>query len=120
MPNARFDSLREAVRQSPDNIPLLLVFAEACIEEWSFIEGINTFEAVLNLDPGNQNARVGIAHILFKMGKVSESIVRLESLLDNKVLSAEGCCCIAAPLLPQAIKNGHPSIISGSFRWIQH
>jgi transitional endoplasmic reticulum ATPase len=90
MSDSRLDSLRDAVRLSPDNIPLLLIFANACIDAWNFDEGRKTFESVLKADPENQDATIGIAQILFKMGKSAEALVRLEALLSKSGLSAQG------------------------------
>jgi len=90
MSESQLESLREAVRLSPGNVPLLLVFGQACIEAWNFDEGKRAFESVLKTDPENRTALLGMAQILFKMGKTSEVIVRLEALLAKKALEARG------------------------------
>jgi SpoVK/Ycf46/Vps4 family AAA+-type ATPase len=51
---------------------------------------MSAFETILKRDPGNHPAQIGIAKILFKMGKVSEAIVRLEALLGKNALAGPG------------------------------
>lgn len=99
MSDARLNSLREAVRLSPDNIPLLLIFADACIDAWNFDEGRNAFESILKIDPDHTDALTGIARILFKMGKPAEALVRLEALLAKDELHAQGMLLYSRILL---------------------
>ena len=77
---SKLEPLRAAVALSPDNIPLLLLLANACMEEWSLEEGRETFERVLRLEPGRVEAKLGIAKILHLLGKISEAIVRTEGI----------------------------------------
>ena len=78
---SKLDPLRQAVAVSPDNIPLLLLLAHACLDEWSLDEARSLFERVLALDPTKPEARVGIARILHLSGKTSEAVVRTEALI---------------------------------------
>lgn len=78
---SKLDPLRQAVAVSPDNIPLLLLLAHACLDEWSLDEARSVFERVLTLDPTRPEARVGIARILHLSGKTSEAVVRTEALI---------------------------------------
>jgi len=80
--SAKLDALREALLLSPQNAPLLLVFAQACMEEWSLDEARTSFEQLLALEPANVDARLGIARVLHLAGRTSEAAVRIESLLD--------------------------------------
>jgi len=77
---SKLEPLRTAVAVSPDNIPLLLLLASACMEEWSLEEGRETFERVLRIDSSRAEAKLGIAKILHLSGKISESIVRTEAV----------------------------------------
>ncbi|HEY5791847.1 MAG TPA: AAA family ATPase [Chthoniobacterales bacterium] len=78
---SQLDALRQAIRVSPDNLPLLLLFAEACLAELSPDEGVAAFRQVLEKEPGNAQALLGLAKGLHQSGKTSEAIVRLESLV---------------------------------------
>ncbi len=78
---SKLDPLRQAVAVSPDNLPLLLLLAQACLDEWSLNEARSAFERVLRLDAERPEAKVGIARILHLSGKTSEAVVRVEALI---------------------------------------
>ncbi len=78
---SKLDPLRQAVAISPDNVPLLLLLAHACLDEWTFDEARSAFERVLSLDCDKPEAMVGIARILHLTGKTSEAVVRTESVI---------------------------------------
>ncbi len=78
---SKLDPLRQAVAISPDNVPLLLLLAHACLEEWTLDEARGAFERVLSLDADKPEAMVGIARILHLSGKTSEAVVRTESVI---------------------------------------
>src|SRR6185369_7073327 len=80
---SKLDPLRQAVAVSPDNIPLLLLLAQACLDEWSLDEARSVFERVLRLDPARPEGKVGVARILHLSGKTSEAVVRIEALLGQ-------------------------------------
>ncbi|MEA3209966.1 MAG: hypothetical protein QOE70_3023 [Chthoniobacter sp.] len=81
---SKLDPLRQAVAVSPDNVPLLLLLAQASLDEWSLDEARSAFERVLRLQPEHPDARLGIARILHLSGKTSEAVVRAESLLAQR------------------------------------
>jgi len=85
---SQLDSLRAAVTVSPQNVPLLLLFGQACLDEWSPDEGRQAFERVLAIEPASITARLGIAKILHLEGKTSEAIVRIEALLHEQPANA--------------------------------
>ncbi|HEX8311633.1 MAG TPA: AAA family ATPase, partial [Chthoniobacteraceae bacterium] len=80
---SKLDPLRQAVAVSPDNIPLLLLLAQASLEEWSLDEARALFERVLALEPQRAEAKVGIARTLNLGGKTSEAFVRTESVIQQ-------------------------------------
>src|SRR5687767_11826780 len=80
--SAKLDALREALAVSPQNAPLLLVFAQACLEEWLLDDARVAFEQLLALDPASVEAKLGLARVLHLAGRSSEAAVRLESLLQ--------------------------------------
>jgi AAA+ superfamily predicted ATPase len=77
---SKLEPLRTAIAVSPDNVPLLLLFANACMDEWSLEEGRITFDRILRIDPERMEAKLGIAKILHLSGKISEAIVRTEAI----------------------------------------
>jgi len=85
----RLDSLRDAVALSPQNIPLLLFFGRACLDEMNFDEARAAFNRVLQNDPANAEAKLGIASALYLSGNTSEAVVRTEALVQADPSFAE-------------------------------
>ena len=81
---SQLDSLREAVRVSPDNVPLLVLFAETCLAELSVDEAVETFQKALAKEPSHVEARVGLARALHQAGRTSEAILRLEAFVEEE------------------------------------
>ena len=79
---ADLDTLRKALAVSPDNIPLLLLFAQTALDEWSTEDAREAYERVLKQSPQHREAGLGIARALFQEGKPSEAAVRLERLMS--------------------------------------
>lgn len=86
---SNIQALRAALAVSPENVPLLKMYGEACIAEWSLKEARDIFERVLTLDPQDFDARLAIARILYQTGSISESAVRVESLSRERPDSAD-------------------------------
>lgn len=80
---SKLDPLRQAVAVSPDNVPLLLLLAQACLEEWSLDEARSVLERIHALDPQRPEAKVGIARLLHLSGKTSEAFVRAEAAIQQ-------------------------------------
>jgi transitional endoplasmic reticulum ATPase len=80
---SKLDSLRQALAHSPDNPPLLLLFAHAALDEWALDDAKSAFEQVLAIEPGRPEAQVGVARVLFLAGKASEAAVRAESVIQQ-------------------------------------
>ena len=78
------DALREAVRVSPDNVPLLMLYGQGCLDHALADEARSAFDRILALDPRHPDARLGVARVLYLMGRNSEAAVRLESLLGDR------------------------------------
>ena len=109
------DSLRLALQHSPDNVPLLLVFGKACVDELHLDEARETFLKVIRADAANAEARLGIANISRLQGRTSEAVVRLEQLTEerpdfapafvalSRILISEGDAARARELYDKAI-----------------
>ncbi|HEX2748251.1 MAG TPA: tetratricopeptide repeat protein, partial [Verrucomicrobiales bacterium] len=78
---ADLDTLRKALAVSPDNIPLLLLFAQTALDEWSTEDAREAYDRILKQVPQHREAGLGIARTLFQEGKPSEAAVRLEQLI---------------------------------------
>jgi transitional endoplasmic reticulum ATPase len=87
---SKLQSLREALAVSPGNVPLLMLYAQACIDEFSFDEARRAYEQVLTHEPGRVEAKLGIAQLLQLTGHISEAIVRTEALVQADPRLAEG------------------------------
>jgi AAA+ superfamily predicted ATPase len=86
---SQLDSLREAVRVSPDNIPLLMLFAETCLQELAVDEAAEGFQRALSHDSTLVAAKLGLARALHQKGRTSEAIVRLEALVEEAPQNAQ-------------------------------
>jgi transitional endoplasmic reticulum ATPase len=114
--SSRLDSLREALVVSPKNIPLLLLFGQACLDELSFEDARAAFDRILQADPDHAEAKLGIARVLYLSGNTSEAVVRAEALtaadpgfaeawmLLSRLAVAEGDRVLAAKYYQQAVK----------------
>src|ERR1700751_1888985 len=87
---SKLESLREALAVSPANVPLLMLYAQACIDELSFDEARRAYEQVLAREPERVEAKLGIAQLLQLTGHISEAIVRTEALVQADPKLAEG------------------------------
>ena len=87
---SKLQSLREALAVSPANVPLLMLYAQACIDELSFDEARRAYEQVLALESERVDAKLGIAQLLQLTGHISEAIVRTEALVQADPKLAEG------------------------------
>ncbi|MES2706958.1 MAG: AAA family ATPase [Verrucomicrobiota bacterium] len=98
---ASSDALKSALAHSPDNIPLLLLYAEACLAEWETSEALTSYERVLRLQPSHAAAALGLARTLFMSGRASEAAVRLELLIQKNDRDASAHLLLARVLLSE-------------------
>ncbi|MBV9674359.1 MAG: tetratricopeptide repeat protein, partial [Verrucomicrobia bacterium] len=82
--SSRLRSLREALALSPDNVPLLLLYAQAALDEKDLTAAREGFERVLQAQPGHPVSCLGIAKVLFFTGNISEAIIRTETLIQTQ------------------------------------
>ena len=80
---ADLDALRTALACSPDNAPLLMLYAEACLAELQTDEARRAFDRVASLDVGHVGAQLGIARCLHLEGDISGAVVRTEAILSQ-------------------------------------
>jgi len=84
MPVDPFESLREALKHSPDNVPLRQHLAEALLERGRAAEAEQEFRAALQLAPHHSALQIGLARAFHSQGKSSEAIVVLEEMLKGR------------------------------------
>lgn len=96
---SQLESLRSALAVSPQNVPLLLLYGEACLEEFSLTEARGAFEAILRIEAGSGTGKLGVARVLFLEGKTSEAIVRTEGLVREQPDFARGHLFLSRLLL---------------------
>jgi transitional endoplasmic reticulum ATPase len=80
--------LRDALRFSPDNAPLLQHVAEMVLQRGAFAEAEALFKRALALDPLSNLARVGLASAFYQQGKHSPALVIIEDLVKAPAPSA--------------------------------
>jgi transitional endoplasmic reticulum ATPase len=81
-------AFQEALRQSPENIPLLLLYGRACLEELQMENGVAAFEKAVELDSRHTDAQLGLARALLLSGDASGAAVRAELVLQQDPLCA--------------------------------
>lgn len=76
-------TLRTALLESPQNVRLWLLYGQSCLSGDDLEEARKAFEKAEALSPGDPEARLGIASVLFRKGKLSEAAVRTQSILQH-------------------------------------
>jgi SpoVK/Ycf46/Vps4 family AAA+-type ATPase len=78
--SAQIDALRQAVAVSPENVPLLVMLGEACLDQFLFEEAQQHFQNALGREANNFAAQLGLARTAYQSGRLSEAVVRAEAL----------------------------------------
>ena len=76
------DSLREALKHSPDNAPLRLLLADTLLTLNRLEEAETEYSTLLKLSDDNK-AKIGLAKVFFKKANYSACNVILEEVIDN-------------------------------------
>ena len=105
-------ALRQAASVSPDNVPLLMLYAQACLDEFAFDEGRAAFEKAVALVPHDPVPKLGICRALHLMGRTSEAIVRAEALAAESPRFAP----VWALLARLALTEGQRDVAHGHYR----
>ena len=82
------EALREALRYSPDNAPLLLHAADTLLLHAGYAEAEVLFKRALALQPGHEPAMIGLATAFFQQGKQGAALVIIEDLVKARSPSA--------------------------------
>src|SRR5688572_1757004 len=98
-------ALRQALSVSPDNAPLLLLYAQANLNEFAFEEARAAYEKAAALTPNDPVPKLGVARSLHLMGRTSEAIVRAESIVQQAPRFAPGWVLLARLALAEGQRN---------------
>ena len=117
MPVSDFDALREALRVSPDNVPLRSHLAAVLLAAGEGGEAEAEYRRALALAPRDAALAVGLAEAFLSQGKAAEAAVTLEALAEQpgrparallvwaRALHAEGDTAQAARRYRQAVRE---------------
>ncbi|WP_198652029.1 ATP-binding protein [Chitinophaga deserti] len=83
MSQQTIDSLREALKYSPDNVPLRLHLAETLLQMDRFDEAEQEFREALGKAPGDK-ALIGLAKVYYRKGAYATCNVILEDLMRTQ------------------------------------
>lgn len=89
------EALRQAATVSPDNVPLLLLYGQALLGADRAEDARAAFERCLKLQAKNREALRGLARALAGLGRTSEAVVRLESIVGAHPDDAEAWLLLA-------------------------
>ncbi len=78
--SAHLDALRQAVAVSPDNVPLLVLLADGCLDQFLLSEAKQYFQRALAKDSHHLGAQLGLARVAYQEGNLSEAVVRAEAI----------------------------------------
>ncbi|MGB0525362.1 MAG: tetratricopeptide repeat protein, partial [Flammeovirgaceae bacterium] len=83
MDNNTIDSLKEALKFSPDNIPLRLHLAQTLLGLNRIEEAEKEFQHILTIEHNNEKAKFGLATVFYQKGEYSTCNVILEELIHS-------------------------------------
>ncbi|MGI9240207.1 MAG: AAA family ATPase [Verrucomicrobiales bacterium] len=110
------NTLREALDESPENLPLRLVYARRCEEAFAFNDAWIIYAGILEKHPGNPSAHLGMARTLFFQGKISEAEVRAQGLIEEHPKFAEGHLFLARVLSGEGENQGDLALAAHHYR----
>ncbi|MBK8244555.1 MAG: AAA family ATPase [Saprospiraceae bacterium] len=82
MNDSTIDSLREALKHSPDNTPLRLLLADTLLNLNRLEEAEKEYSTLLKIS-NDHKAKIGLATVFFKKGSYSACNVVLEEVIDT-------------------------------------
>jgi transitional endoplasmic reticulum ATPase len=85
------ETLREAIRLSPDNVPLRQHLAEMLLTDGEFAAAEAEYRQALSLAPTNNDLKVGLARCYYSQNKDSLALVIIEDLVDQSRPPAAAC-----------------------------
>ncbi len=77
------EGLKEALKVSPDNLPLRLHLAETLMSSGRYQEAESEFKEGLSLSPDHEGFKLGLARAFMQQSKQSHALVIVEDLLSK-------------------------------------
>jgi transitional endoplasmic reticulum ATPase len=84
--NEMIEQLKEALKFSPDNVPLRLHLADVMLKENLVNEASAEFQEVLRRQQGNTKALAGLSEVYYRQQKYSAAIILFEQLQQEGAL----------------------------------
>ncbi|MCC6726983.1 MAG: AAA family ATPase [Saprospiraceae bacterium] len=75
--------LHEAIKASPDNLPLRKLYANALLKNNRFDEAEAEFKEALKAWPNDVSLKTGLAEAFYKNGKTSVALILMEELTES-------------------------------------
>ncbi len=88
MNSNQIDGLREALKHSPDNVPLRKMLAEALFGLTQYEEAEKEYREALRFAPADNSLKLGLAETFLRAGKTSAAQVVAEEILDAEANNA--------------------------------
>lgn len=92
-------SLREAIKASPDSIPLRKLLSNALMKNERWEEAEIEIKDTLRLAPNDLQVKIALAQIFYELGKISTGLVLVEELVDLERPPAQAYLILAKLLL---------------------
>lgn len=83
MSNENIKSLQEALRFSPENVPLRLHLAEMMLQNQMYPEAADQYREILDRSYGNTKAQLGLAECYYHQKKYSAAVIIYEQIQDQ-------------------------------------
>jgi AAA+ superfamily predicted ATPase len=99
MNDQAIDALREALRVSPDNVPLRRHLAEMLLSLDRVEEAEHEFRQALSRAPADVPLKIGLARVFYQQNKNSQALVVIEALLKEPQTPAQAYVVHAQLLL---------------------
>jgi transitional endoplasmic reticulum ATPase len=92
-------SLREAIKVSPDNVPLRQHLGDSLCQIGRFDEAEREYTFALAISPDNAKLKLGLANAFYQGGKYTQALVVIEDLLKHPEAPAKALIIHARLLL---------------------
>ena len=89
MDDKNISQLQEALKLSPDNIPLRKYLAELLLKAMRFEDAEKEFKSILATKPSDCDAKAGLARASHSLGKTNVALVLMEDIMGVGELSPE-------------------------------
>lgn len=98
-------AFQDALRLSPENVPLLLLYGRTCLEELQMEDAVAAYEKAVELEPRHTDAQLGLARAHILSGDASKAAVRAELVLQQDPQCAAAHLMLSRVHLAEGDKN---------------